>query len=224
MGDMQAELLALREQQRRARQPGPDVRVPNHQDASRDVDSHIYTSMDLCNIYGNVKSSRPKTLDETIELANDLMDQKLRTYAERQTDHKRKADDSSRNNHGHQQQPFKRQNVANSQGESCFECGASGHLKRDCPKLKNKDGGKEMGLTRWVMRWAMQRDKRNASRDPVLQCVHGSRVTWRKDCQIFYGITIRKKDEDKSKGKQLKDVPIIQDFSEVFLEDLPGLP
>ncbi|GKD79182.1 hypothetical protein Tco_1341803, partial [Tanacetum coccineum] len=37
----QAELLAMREQQRRARQPGPDVRVPDHQDASRDVDSHI---------------------------------------------------------------------------------------------------------------------------------------------------------------------------------------
>ncbi|GJR71839.1 hypothetical protein Tco_0084204 [Tanacetum coccineum] len=47
------------------------------------------------NIYGNVKSARPKTLDETIELANDLMDQKLRTYAERQSDNKRKADDSS---------------------------------------------------------------------------------------------------------------------------------
>ncbi|GJS95805.1 hypothetical protein Tco_0802773 [Tanacetum coccineum] len=41
MGDMQAELLALREQQRRARQPGLDVRVPDHQDASRDTDSHI---------------------------------------------------------------------------------------------------------------------------------------------------------------------------------------
>ncbi|GJX91681.1 hypothetical protein Tco_0345007 [Tanacetum coccineum] len=36
-----ADLLALREQQRRARKPGPDVRVPDHQDASRDVDSHI---------------------------------------------------------------------------------------------------------------------------------------------------------------------------------------
>ncbi|GKD35415.1 hypothetical protein Tco_1250924, partial [Tanacetum coccineum] len=46
---------------------------------------------------GSVKSSRPKTLDETIELVNDFMDQKLRTYAERQTDNKRKADDSSRN-------------------------------------------------------------------------------------------------------------------------------
>nr|GFA97421.1 hypothetical protein [Tanacetum cinerariifolium] len=63
------------------------------------------------NIYGNVKSSKPRTLDETIELTNDLMDQKLRTYAER-ADNKRKTDDTSRNNHGHQQQPFKKQNVA----------------------------------------------------------------------------------------------------------------
>ncbi|GJU51997.1 hypothetical protein Tco_1221552 [Tanacetum coccineum] len=41
IGDMQTELLALREPQSRARQPGPDVRVPDHQDASRDADSHI---------------------------------------------------------------------------------------------------------------------------------------------------------------------------------------
>nr|GEV19050.1 reverse transcriptase domain-containing protein [Tanacetum cinerariifolium] len=54
-------------------------------------------------------SARPKTLDETIELANDLMDQKLRTYIERQNENKRKTDDSSRNN---QQQPHKKQNVA----------------------------------------------------------------------------------------------------------------
>nr|GEW35804.1 reverse transcriptase domain-containing protein [Tanacetum cinerariifolium] len=41
MSDMQAELLALRGQPRRAGQPGGDVRVPNHQDALRYVDSHI---------------------------------------------------------------------------------------------------------------------------------------------------------------------------------------
>nr|GEV77724.1 hypothetical protein [Tanacetum cinerariifolium] len=41
MGDMQAELLPLREQPRRARHPGEDARVPNHQDAPRDADSHI---------------------------------------------------------------------------------------------------------------------------------------------------------------------------------------
>nr|GFA71006.1 hypothetical protein [Tanacetum cinerariifolium] len=41
MGDMQAELLALCGQPRRARQSGGDARVPNHQDASKDADSHI---------------------------------------------------------------------------------------------------------------------------------------------------------------------------------------
>ncbi|GJS67674.1 hypothetical protein Tco_0682239 [Tanacetum coccineum] len=41
MSDMQTELLALREQQRRARQPGPEARIPDHQEASGDADSHI---------------------------------------------------------------------------------------------------------------------------------------------------------------------------------------
>ncbi|GJW56724.1 hypothetical protein Tco_0103455 [Tanacetum coccineum] len=40
MGDMQTELLALRGQ-RRARQPALDARIPDHQDASGDADSHI---------------------------------------------------------------------------------------------------------------------------------------------------------------------------------------
>ncbi|GJZ27960.1 hypothetical protein Tco_0572607 [Tanacetum coccineum] len=40
MGDMQTELLALRGQQR-ARQPAPDARILDHQDAFGDADSHI---------------------------------------------------------------------------------------------------------------------------------------------------------------------------------------
>ncbi|GJY36587.1 putative reverse transcriptase domain-containing protein [Tanacetum coccineum] len=127
------------------------------------VDKYISGLPD--NIYGNVKSARPKTLDETIELANDLMDQKLRTYAERQSDNKRRADDSSRNNHGHQQQPFKRQNVAKvynmGTGERkpyggslpkcnkchlhhngpctqrCHKCNKIGHFARDCRNTGN---------------------------------------------------------------------------------------
>nr|GEY97739.1 reverse transcriptase domain-containing protein [Tanacetum cinerariifolium] len=77
-------------------------------DETEKVDKYISGLPD--NIHKNVMSARPKTLDETIELANNLMDQKLRTYAERQNDNKRKANDSSRNNH--QQQPHKKQNVA----------------------------------------------------------------------------------------------------------------
>ncbi|GJW44043.1 hypothetical protein Tco_0072842 [Tanacetum coccineum] len=45
-------------------------------------------------------------------------------------------------------------------------------------------------------------------------------------CQSFWSpkTITAKKEEDKSEGKQLKDVPIVRDFSEVFPEDFPGLP
>ncbi|GJW43956.1 reverse transcriptase domain-containing protein, partial [Tanacetum coccineum] len=52
-------------------------------------------------------SARPKALDDAIELANDLMDQKLCTYAERQSENKRKLD----NNNQAQKQLLKKQNV-----------------------------------------------------------------------------------------------------------------
>ncbi|GJR94668.1 putative reverse transcriptase domain-containing protein [Tanacetum coccineum] len=45
-----------------------------------------------------------------------------------------------------------------------------------------------------------------------------------KGCQIFLAQISAKKDEGNSEGKQLKDVPIVRDFPEVFPEDLPGLP
>ncbi|GKE73641.1 hypothetical protein Tco_1535682 [Tanacetum coccineum] len=45
-----------------------------------------------------------------------------------------------------------------------------------------------------------------------------------KGCQVFLAQISAKKEEDKSEGKQIKDVPIVQDFLEVFPEDLPGLP
>ncbi|GKC69856.1 putative reverse transcriptase domain-containing protein, partial [Tanacetum coccineum] len=59
--------------------PGGSMFVANE---TEKVDKYISGVPD--NIFGNVKSSKPKTLDETIELANDLMDQKLRTYTNRQ--------------------------------------------------------------------------------------------------------------------------------------------
>ncbi|GKA16937.1 putative reverse transcriptase domain-containing protein [Tanacetum coccineum] len=34
---------------------------------------------------------------------------------------------------------------ANQKGVTCFECGAQGHFKRDCPKLKNNNRGNQAG-------------------------------------------------------------------------------
>ncbi|GJW21745.1 putative reverse transcriptase domain-containing protein [Tanacetum coccineum] len=342
------------------------------------VDKYISGLPD--NIYGNIKSARPKTLDETIELANDLMDQKLRTYAERQSDNKRKADDSSRNNYGHQQQPFKRQNVAKVYNmgtgkkkpyggslpkctkfhlhhngpctQRCHKCNKVGHFARDCrstgntnvvntpaPKGNEKRGntsgnpdanvvtgtfllnyhyasilfdtgadrsfistafssliniaptplenfydveladGKLVGIDTIIrgctlnfldhpfnidlmpvelgsfdviigMDWLRrchavivcdeklvqvpykneiltfcgnERSNGRESRLTVISCSKAQEYM-AKGCQIFLAQISAKKEEDKSEGKQIKDVPIVRDFPEVFLEDLPGLP
>ncbi|GJQ90638.1 reverse transcriptase domain-containing protein [Tanacetum coccineum] len=45
-------------------------------------------------IHGSVVASKPKTMQEAIEIATKLMDNKIHTFAERQTKNKRKQDDN----------------------------------------------------------------------------------------------------------------------------------
>ncbi|GJZ08715.1 putative reverse transcriptase domain-containing protein [Tanacetum coccineum] len=45
-----------------------------------------------------------------------------------------------------------------------------------------------------------------------------------KGCHVFLAHITIKETGDKSKKKQLQDVPIVKNFPEVFPEDLPGLP
>nr|GEV67860.1 hypothetical protein [Tanacetum cinerariifolium] len=99
-------------------------------------------------VKGSVMASKPKIMQDAIKFANDLMDQKICTFTERQAENKRKLDDNSRNNHT-QQQPHKRQNVAKAYtarpGEKreyggslplCTKCNY--HYNRQCaPKCNN---------------------------------------------------------------------------------------
>nr|GEZ32891.1 reverse transcriptase domain-containing protein [Tanacetum cinerariifolium] len=48
-------------------------------------------------IHGSVVASKPKTMQEAIEIATELMDKKIRTFAERETASKRKFENTSRN-------------------------------------------------------------------------------------------------------------------------------
>ncbi|GKE11433.1 hypothetical protein Tco_1414984 [Tanacetum coccineum] len=54
-------------------------------------------------IRGNVMSYQPKTMEKAIKFANDQMDQKVLTIAERQAEQKRKLEFNAGNNQGHQQ-------------------------------------------------------------------------------------------------------------------------
>nr|GFA07792.1 putative reverse transcriptase domain-containing protein [Tanacetum cinerariifolium] len=52
------------------------------------------------------------------------------------------------------------------------------------------------------------------------------RILWGNETLIIHGDGSNRGNEveDKSKEKRLEDVPVVQDFPEVFPEDLPGLP
>ncbi|GJY30433.1 putative reverse transcriptase domain-containing protein, partial [Tanacetum coccineum] len=72
-------------------------------------------------------------------------------------------------------------NVANTQksngaapkGNGCFECGARGHFKRDCPKLKNKDGGNR-NAQGWVYTAGNAEKRGNASGNPYFNVITGT--------------------------------------------------
>ncbi|GJY47194.1 putative reverse transcriptase domain-containing protein [Tanacetum coccineum] len=68
-------------------------------------------------------------------------------------------------------------------------------------------------------------DKSNNGRESWLTIISCSKAQeyMVKRCQIFLVQISAKKEDDKSEGKQLKDVPIVRYFLEVFPEDLPGL-
>nr|GEX59985.1 putative reverse transcriptase domain-containing protein [Tanacetum cinerariifolium] len=63
------------------------------------------------NIQGNVIAANPARLQDTIRIANQLMDKKLQGYAARSAENKRRMESNPNDNRG-QQPPFKRQNTS----------------------------------------------------------------------------------------------------------------
>ncbi|GJX43263.1 putative reverse transcriptase domain-containing protein [Tanacetum coccineum] len=180
-------------------------------------------------ILGSVKASKSKTMQEVIEFTTELMEDKTHAYAERQAERKRKtmvtrrpyegskphvpvdcrirpANNNNNNNNNNNRNNnnnnnYRNNNNNNQQGNGCFECGAQGHFKRNCPKLNNNDRGNQAGNNRAPAKVYAVGKWRGANPDNVVAEI-----------------------EDKSEKKRLEDVLIVKDFPDVFPEDLPGLP
>ncbi|GJS22485.1 putative reverse transcriptase domain-containing protein [Tanacetum coccineum] len=130
---------------------------------SNKIEKYVGSLPDI--IHGSVVASKPKTMQDAVEIATELMDKKIRTFAERQTESKRKFEDTSRNTQNQQQKQNKRQNtgMAYTAGTSekkqyggskplcskcnyhhdgpcalkCHKCNKVGHFARDCRSTAN---------------------------------------------------------------------------------------
>nr|GFC27822.1 hypothetical protein [Tanacetum cinerariifolium] len=115
-------------------------------------------------IHGRVRASKPKTMQHAIEIATKIMNKKISTLVECQTENKKRLDNTSKNNQN-QQQLNKRQNTGRAytarHGEKkhydrskplcskcnyhhdgpcapkCHKCNRVGHLARDCRSSTN---------------------------------------------------------------------------------------
>nr|GEY44526.1 reverse transcriptase domain-containing protein [Tanacetum cinerariifolium] len=235
------------------------------------VDKYISGLPD--NIYGNVKSSKPKTLDETIELANDLIDQKL---PEEQEWGKWDAQgwvyavgNAKRNGNaaGNQDSDVVTGTflLNNRYASILFDIGADRSFVSTAfsslidiistPLDNHYDvelaDGKIVGINPIIrgctlnflnhpftidlmpielgsfdavigMDWLRRYHAVIVCDEKLVRVPFGNETLVFRGAECYIGRESRLTEDDKPERKQVKDVPIVQDFPEVFPEDLPG--
>ncbi|GKB60323.1 reverse transcriptase domain-containing protein [Tanacetum coccineum] len=123
------------------------------------------------NIQGNVIAANPARLQDAIRIANQLMDKKLQGYAARSAENKigwKVTQGITMENNHHLRGKMlvgrmwleltrlgtisaaavpntQRAPLGNQQGVICYEYGRPGHVKRECPKLRNQNHRNRVG-------------------------------------------------------------------------------
>ncbi|GJR93181.1 putative reverse transcriptase domain-containing protein [Tanacetum coccineum] len=146
-------------------------------------------------IHRSVVASKPKIMQDAVEIATELIDKKIHTSVERPTENKRKFEDTSRNTQN-QQQPNKRQNTGKAyavrSGEKkpyggskplcfkcnyhhdgpcapkCHKCNRVGHLAHDCRSTINANTANN------------QRGTGAGQKPTCYEC--GAQVHFKRDC------------------------------------------
>ncbi|GJS18244.1 hypothetical protein Tco_0412716 [Tanacetum coccineum] len=192
------------------------------------------TSSGLCHfvLLGNVKSPDTKTFDRDYDWPTDLMYQKLRTtYAKdshttkgRLMIHPETTDGSPTTNPLRGRYSVKSTIWANKAKEDRY-----GKKRGKCigkPEFKCRYGchavivcdEKLVQVPYRNETFTFCSNESNNGRESRLTVISCSKAQeyMAKGCQVFLAQISAKKEEDKSEGKQIKDVPIVRDFPEVF--------
>nr|GEZ82621.1 putative reverse transcriptase domain-containing protein [Tanacetum cinerariifolium] len=150
-------------------------------------------------IHGSVVASRPKTMQEAIEVANELIDKRNNSRAKRWAANKRKFDDTFRSNQSQRQQQNKRQNTSRAYtarsskkkpyegpkplclkcnyhhdgpcAPRCYKCNKVGYIARNCKGTTNVNTANN------------QRGNGTGQKPTCYEC--GSQGHFRKDCLKF---------------------------------------
>ncbi|GJT62868.1 reverse transcriptase domain-containing protein [Tanacetum coccineum] len=161
-------------------------------------------------IEGNVTASKPQTLEEAINITQRLMDQVTRHNSVQGTnDHKRKFDDRRTFNNNNYQ------NDRNNNNDN-----------------HNNDHHQQQNRRQETFRAYAATPTKNRGFDVVigmdwLSKYHARIICDKKIIHIPIDdetLIIRVTGKKKSGEKRLEDIPVVREFLEVFLEDLPGLP
>nr|GFA30339.1 putative reverse transcriptase domain-containing protein [Tanacetum cinerariifolium] len=175
---------------------GPDAAYAMTWEADK-IERYVSGLPDV--IHKSVVASRPKTMQETIKMANELIDKRNNSWAECQAENKRKVDDTFTSNQSQQQQQNKRQNTnmaytaASNEKKpyggskplcpkcnyhhdgpcapKCYKCNKVGHIPRNCRGTTNVNTANN------------QRGNGTGQKLTCYEC--GSQGHFRKDCPKF---------------------------------------
>nr|GEY61148.1 putative reverse transcriptase domain-containing protein [Tanacetum cinerariifolium] len=98
---------------------------------------------------------------------------------------------------------------------TCYECGEKGHIKTNCPARNNPGRGGARGQA-----YALRDGDQNLGPNVVTESCMKVKKYVDRGSYFFVARVIEKERAER----RLEDVPVICKFSDVFPEDLPGLP
>ncbi|GJT79110.1 putative reverse transcriptase domain-containing protein [Tanacetum coccineum] len=177
------------------------------------------------NIQGNVIAAEPTKLQDAVRIANNLIDQKLKGYAVKNDENKRRLEAGNKNG------------VGEARGKAYVLGGGDANPDSNVVKVlcltpdtldvsyavELADG--KISKTNTILRGCTLGLLGHPFNIDLIPVELGSfDVIIGMDWLVNHHAVTKKEIKDKSEEKRLEDVPTVRDFSEVFPEDFPGLP